>query len=123
MPPEEGNADELTMEFFLGIGHNRTRAPTRKKGNPTSTKKGGSSKLLCIAPFSHTKLHDVGHRPIVVHQDSYLRRDVTTSGRLCGPVALCRKEGQRDRGAQPKSLDREMGNANQIGTRQLGENS
>ena len=54
MPPEEGNADELTMEFFLGIEHNRTRAPTRKKGNPTSPKKGGEFEIAVYrALFSH----------------------------------------------------------------------
>ena len=58
VPSEEGNANQSTMELYLGIGHNRT---TRKKGNPTSTKKRESSKLLCLAPFSYTKLGGVGH--------------------------------------------------------------
>ena len=52
VPSEEGNANQSTMELYLGIGHNRT---TRKKGNPTSTKKGGA--VVCAVRTSR------GHAP------------------------------------------------------------
>ena len=55
--PEKGNFDELTMKLYLEIGHKRT---TRKKGSPTSTKKGGEFKIAVpralFFPFLTSKL-------------------------------------------------------------------
>ena len=34
VPSEEGNADELTMKLYLGIGHNRTTRKWKSQENP-----------------------------------------------------------------------------------------